>query len=97
MLKSSIDGQTAGRRAKTDMKKQTVTDTQTMNNLSTGRLEKRLYDVSEASRYLGMSVWGLREMYYHGKITAVRIGRRMLFDILDLDQWIEDHKKQLTY
>ncbi len=58
---------------------------------------KRLYNIHEAAEYLGRSAWALREMYYHGKIPCVRDGRRMLFDIIDLDAWIEKNKNQLTY
>ncbi len=58
--------------------------------------EKRLYNVPEAARYLGLSVWGIRELHYSGKIAAVRNGRRMLFDRADLDQWIERSKVKLN-
>ena len=57
------------------------------------RLEKRLHNVKEAAKYLGRSVWAIREMYYSGKIPCVRDGRRMLFDIVDLDAWIEKNKQ----
>jgi excisionase family DNA binding protein len=57
-------------------------------------MEKRLYNVKEAAKYLGRSVWAIREMYYAGKIPCVRDGRRMLFDIVDLDEWIEKNKTQ---
>lgn len=55
---------------------------------------KRLYNINEAAQYLGRSVWALREMYYKGKIPCVRDGRRMLFDITDLDAWIESNKSK---
>lgn len=60
-------------------------------------MEKRLYNIKEASKYLGRSVWALREMYYSGKIPCVRDGRRILFDITDLDTWIDRNKTQLNY
>lgn len=61
------------------------------------RLDKRLYNVKEAAKYLGRTVWAVREMYYAGKIACIRDGRRMLFDILDLDAWIEKNKSKLVY
>ncbi len=60
-------------------------------------MQKRLYDIKEAAVYLGRTVWALREMYYNGKIPCVRDGRRMLFDIFDLDKWIDQNKTRLSY
>ena len=60
-------------------------------------MDKRLYNIKEASKYLARSVWALREMYYSGKISCVRDGRRMLFDIADLDTWIDKNKRTITY
>ena len=59
-------------------------------------IEKRLYNVKEAAKYLGRSVWAIREMYYAGKISCVRDGRRILFDIVDLDTWIEKTKQRMN-
>ncbi len=60
-------------------------------------MRKRLYNLTEAATYLGRSIWALREMYYNGKIPCVRDGRRMLFDIHDLDAWIEKQKSTISY
>ena len=54
---------------------------------------KRLFDIKEAAHYLGRSVWAIRELYYKGALECVRAGRRMHFDVEDLDKWIEDHKE----
>jgi excisionase family DNA binding protein len=59
--------------------------------------KKRLYSVKEAAIYLGRTEWAVREMYYKGKIPCVRDGSRVLFDIRDLDAWIEKSKEQLAY
>jgi excisionase family DNA binding protein len=53
---------------------------------------KRLYDVEEAAIYLGRTVWAVREMMYRGKLPYVEDGRRKLFDVRDLDEWIERNK-----
>lgn len=60
------------------------------------RLQKRLYSVPEAARYLGRSPWAVREMFYAGKIPCVRDGKRMLFDVFDLDAWVEKNKTLLA-
>jgi excisionase family DNA binding protein len=70
---------------------------QRIQNPVSGRPQKRLYNVNEAAVYLGRSAWALREMYYQGKVPTVKDGRRILFDIQDLDAWIEAHKKILVY
>jgi excisionase family DNA binding protein len=57
---------------------------------------KRLYSISEAAFYLGRSVDALREMQWAGKIPFVKDGRRVLFDIRDIDEWIDGNKTQFT-
>ncbi len=54
---------------------------------------KRLYSVMEAARYLGVSKWSVRNLQWSGKLPCVRQGRRVLYDIRDIDQLIEDNKK----
>ena len=58
---------------------------------------KRLYSIKEAACYLGRSVWGLREMLWAGKLPYIKDGRRILLDIDDLNAWIDENKKQMTY
>ena len=53
---------------------------------------KRLYDVNEASIYLGRKVWSVRNLINTGKIPYVQDGRRKLLDIKDMDNWIERNK-----
>jgi excisionase family DNA binding protein len=55
---------------------------------------KRLYTLKEAARYLGRSVWGLRELIWAGKIPVVRgeRSRKIFLDIEDLDDFICRHK-----
>lgn len=79
------------------MSNQTLAKAQEIQNPSGGRVDKRLYTIHEAARYLGRSTWAVREMYYHGKIPCVRDGRRMLFDINDMNEWIDKNKSQLIY
>lgn len=60
------------------------------------RLRKRLLTIKEAAEYLGRSVHALRELVWAGRIPFVREGKRIFFDILDLDTWIHQHKKTET-
>jgi excisionase family DNA binding protein len=52
------------------------------------KLEKRGYSVKEAAAYLGVSASKLVSL----GIPCVRIGRRRLFDKLDLDRFFEARK-----
>jgi excisionase family DNA binding protein len=58
-------------------------------------IPRRLLDVSEAGRYLGMGHKVIRQLVQTGELPYVqRIAGRSpyLFDISDLDRWIEIHK-----
>ncbi len=56
--------------------------------------EKRLFNINEASVYLGRTVCALREMLWAGKIAYVKDGKRILLDIKDMEAWIEKNKTQ---
>lgn len=58
---------------------------------------KRLYNVSEAADYLGRSVNAIREMQWAGKLSYIKDGKRILFDIRDMDSWIESHRQTETF
>ena len=57
-------------------------------------VEKRLYSVKEAGRYLGISGWAVRHLIWSGKLPEVRQGRRVLVDIHDMNRFIENHKRE---
>jgi excisionase family DNA binding protein len=59
------------------------------------RVQKRLYSVDEASVYLGRTVWSVREMLWAGKMPFIKDGRRVLLDIRDMDEWVENSKTRL--
>jgi len=52
-------------------------------------LDRRLLSVREAAQYLGRSEIAVREMTWNGKLPHIRADRRVLFDIRDLDRWID--------
>ena len=54
---------------------------------------KRLLTLNEAGAYIGLSHWRVRSLVYSGQLAYVRLGRRILIDLGDLDALI-DSKKQ---
>ena len=59
-------------------------------------VSKRLYSVKEAGRYLGRSPWTIRRLISSGYLSQVRQGRRVLVDVVDMDQFIEKYKREAT-
>ena len=57
-------------------------------------VSKRLYNVKEAGRYLGRSAWAIRRLIWTGYLPEVRQGRRVMVDVVDMDQFIEKHKRE---
>jgi excisionase family DNA binding protein len=55
---------------------------------------KRLYSAKQAGRYMGVSEWTIRHLNWSGKLPCVRQGRRVLFDVFDLNQYIENNKQE---
>ena len=47
---------------------------------------KRLFTLKEAGSYIGLSHWRVRSLIYSGQLAYVRLGRRILIDLKDLDQ-----------
>ncbi len=60
--------------------------------VAAGLVRPRLVDVHGAGRYCSISPWTIRELHWAGKLSAVRLGRRLLFDLRDLDALIEQNK-----
>lgn len=54
--------------------------------------KQRLVSLPQGAAYLGLSLWSVREHVWHGRIPCVRIGRRVLLDLRDLDEVIEQSK-----
>ena len=52
----------------------------------------RLVGVAAAAAYLGCTVWAVRSLQWDKQIPYVRIGQRLLFDIADLDAFVERSK-----
>jgi excisionase family DNA binding protein len=55
---------------------------------------KRLIDVKAAAEYLSISRATLYRLVEENKIKSILLGNRRLFDIIELDQFIEELKHQ---
>jgi len=62
------------------------------NALPPGKSAKRLYSIKEAAEYLALSTWTVRELIWKGELPHVRLGRRILLDLQDLEALIVHHK-----
>lgn len=60
--------------------------------LSTPSPQPRLLTVKQAAQYLATSSWAIRTLGWSGTIPPVRIGKRVLFDVKDLDKFVESAK-----
>jgi excisionase family DNA binding protein len=54
--------------------------------------ESRLLSVVEAAAYLGVSAWHVRRLVWGGDLPAVRLGRLVRLDRIDLDKFIDEQK-----
>ena len=50
----------------------------------------RCLSKEEAARYLGIGVTLLVEL----DVPAIKFGRRCVYDVLDLDAWLEEYKQR---
>ena len=57
-------------------------------------MNKRLLNVEEAAEYIGSTPGSIYQKVHNGKIPFVKIGRSVRFDIIDLDAFIEQKKKE---
>jgi excisionase family DNA binding protein len=53
-------------------------------------VDKRGYTVAEASAYLGISEWVLRDEMRNNRIAAKKRGSTVLFDRDELDRYFDD-------
>jgi excisionase family DNA binding protein len=52
----------------------------------------RLLGVQQAAAYLGTTTWMVRKLVWAREISHIRLGQRLLFDILDLNKFVESQK-----
>jgi excisionase family DNA binding protein len=56
--------------------------------------EHRLVDVTGAAAYLGVSPRFIRRLVAERRVTFVRLGRHLRFDLADLDRFIDAGRVQ---
>ena len=54
-------------------------------------VSRRLMDITEASLYLGLQVDTIYRMVSQRRIPYVKVGRRTMFDVQLLDEWLVKH------
>ncbi|HUV59422.1 MAG TPA: helix-turn-helix domain-containing protein [Desulfatiglandales bacterium] len=59
-------------------------------------LTKRLFDLKEASVYLGRPVFSVRTLIWKGVLPCVKDGRKLYLDIHDMDAYIEINKERMV-
>lgn len=55
--------------------------------------DKRMLNYAEAGNYLGVSERQMEKLAADGQVLKVKIGARVLFDVNDLDAYVERIKK----
>jgi excisionase family DNA binding protein len=55
---------------------------------------KRLLTLNEAGAYIGLSHWRVRSLIYSGQLAYIRLGRRILVDLKDIDALIDSKKER---
>ncbi len=60
---------------------------------------KRLLRTREAAAYLSLSAWKLRSLVADGRLPVVQAddSSPFLFDVRDLDNWAEQHKRTVSF
>jgi len=56
----------------------------------------RCLTVEGAAAYLGAHVHAIRTLVWDKKVPHIRLGHRILFDIADLDRYIENQKSAVA-
>ena len=52
-------------------------------------IQPRLLVAKDAATYLGIGVWAMRQLHWGGTLRGIFVGRRLLFDKLALDKYID--------
>ena len=55
-------------------------------------MRPRLLNIKQTALYLGRTEGSVRSLYKSGALPFVKADARVLFDLHDLDRWIENHK-----
>jgi excisionase family DNA binding protein len=55
---------------------------------------QRLLTIEQAGQYVALGRWRVRSLIYSGQLPYVRLGRRILIDLKDLDALIDSKKER---
>jgi excisionase family DNA binding protein len=55
--------------------------------------EPRLLDIKGAASYLSTTVWCVRSLVWDKKLPGIRLGKKIVFDRVDLDKFVETLKE----
>ena len=55
--------------------------------------KKRYVNIKEVSEYTSLSVKSLYELASLGKVPSIKMGRRVLFDLQEIDKMMESMKR----
>jgi excisionase family DNA binding protein len=58
---------------------------------------RRLISLAEAAELLGMSIPSVRRLIWSGKLHVVKLNRRVLVDLRDLDRLIDQAKDRASW
>jgi excisionase family DNA binding protein len=61
--------------------------------MSVSTVAKRWLNVQEAAAYLSVVAYTIRDAAWSGELPYVRAGKRLIFDVKDLDRWAESRKQ----
>ena len=64
------------------------------NAVTEAKIPQRLFTLEQAGVYIGLSHWRVRSLIYSGQLAYVRLGRRLLVNLKDLDALIDSKKQQ---
>ncbi len=54
---------------------------------------KRYVNINEVSEYMSIPVKSLYELASQGRIPSIKLGKRVLFDLQDIDKMMESMKR----
>ena len=57
-------------------------------------VNKRLLDAKDAADYLSISRANLYRLAKAGEVESIRLGERRLFDVMELDEYVEALKRK---
>lgn len=58
-------------------------------------MKKRLINKKELAEYLNLSIYTIDTWVSQNRIPYIKMGRRVLFDLDEIEKWIEEQK--VTY